>query len=122
MAQRLGAGLIGADSSAVAVSDARDRRPLFPGAARAGFLVTDVTSTGLAGRRADDRLGGIGNRAGAVPPRSVRRLAAGEGLRPDGLIEQPAWLERQLRIYRSAEAAAAASHHDPALADLAAEG
>ena len=50
----------------------------------------------------------------------MRRLAAGAGLRPDGLIEQPAWLERQLRIYRSAEAAA--SHRDPALADLGAEG
>jgi SAM-dependent methyltransferase len=53
LAQRLGADLIGADGSAVAVSDARERKRLFPGTATARFLVTDVTSTGLADRCAD---------------------------------------------------------------------
>jgi SAM-dependent methyltransferase len=152
LAQRLGADLIGADGSAVAVSDASDRKRLFPGTATARFLVTDVTRTGLAGRCADlvvcidvlqvledhgallaetARLLKPGGRAlittwegrGTAPrrfPRDLRRMIADAGLRSGTLIEQPAWLERQLRIYQSA--AAAASHGDPALADLAAEG
>lgn len=152
LAQQLGAHLVGADGSAVAVSDARDRRQLFPGAAPAHFLVTDVTRSGLAGRCADvvvcidvlqvldghaallaqiARLLKPGGTAvittweghGTAPrrfPRDLRRLISDAGLRPGTLIEQPAWLERQLRIYQSA--AAAASHGDPALADLAEEG
>jgi hypothetical protein len=51
-------------------------------------------------------------------PRDLRRLITDAGLRPGTLIEQPAWLERQMRIYQSA----AANHGDPALADLAEEG
>ena len=152
LAQRLGADLVGADGSAVAVSDARDRRQLFPGAASARFLVTDVTRTGLADSCADvvacidvlqvlddhaallaetARLVKPGGRAmittwegrGTAPgrfPRGLRRLIKDAGLCPGTLIEQPAWLERQLRIYRSA--AAAGNHGDPALADLAEEG
>ena len=53
LAQCLGADLAGADGSVVKVSDARDRRQLFPGAASARFLVTDVTRTGLAASCAD---------------------------------------------------------------------
>jgi len=150
LAQHLRADPIGADGSAVAVSDARERKRLFPGTASARFLVTDVTSTGLAGRCADvvvcidvlqvledhsallgetARLLKPGGRAvittwegrGTAPgrfPRDLRRLIIDAGLRPATLIEQPAWLERQLRIYQST----AANHGDPALADLAQEG
>jgi SAM-dependent methyltransferase len=53
-------------------------------------------------------------------PRDLRRLIMDAGLRPGTLAEQPAWLERQRRIYQSA--AAAGNHGDPALADLAEEG
>jgi ubiquinone/menaquinone biosynthesis C-methylase UbiE len=151
LAQRLGAHLVGADGSAVAVSDARDRRR-FPCAAPARFLVTDVTRAGLADRCADvvvcidvlqllddhaallaeiARLLRPGGRAlittwegrATAPgrfPRDLRCLIDDAGLRPGALIEQPAWLERQLDIYQSA--AAAANHGDPALAGLAEEG
>lgn len=152
LAQRLGADLVGADGSAVAVADARDRKRLFPSMAAARFLVTDVTRTGLADRCADvvvcidvlqvledpaallaetARLVKPCGRAvfttwegrGTAPrrfPRDLRRLISDAGLRPGTLIEQPAWLVRQLRIYQSA--VDAENHGDPALADLAAEG
>lgn len=152
LAQRLRAHLVGADGSAVAISDARDRRRLFPGAASARFLVTDVSRAGLAGSCADlvvciDVLQVLDDHAGllaqiarilkpggrvlittwegraAAPgrfPRDLRHLIKDAGLRPGTLLEQPAWLERQMRIYQSA--ASSASPGDPALADLAAEG
>lgn len=99
--------------------------------ATAHFLVTDVTSTGLADRCADvvaciDVLQVLEDQGalleetarllkpagqavittwegrGTAPgrfPRGLRRLITDAGLRPGTLIEQPAWLERQLRSY-----------------------
>lgn len=47
LAARAEAALIGVDSSAVAVADARRRQALFPGVREARFAVADVADTGL---------------------------------------------------------------------------
>ncbi|MHB8296849.1 MAG: class I SAM-dependent methyltransferase, partial [Acidimicrobiales bacterium] len=152
LAQRIGAGLIGVDASVVAVSDACQRRYLFPGVASARFQVGDVSATGLPDRCADavvsiDVLQLVGDSVGLLVeagrvlkpggravvttweacdpaparfPRDLRRVIAEAGLEVDVVVEQPAWLTRQLGIYRSA--AAASGDGDPAVADLAKEG
>ncbi len=47
LAQRSGADIVGVDGSGVAVTDAYHRQTLFPGIGEAGFIVADVTATGL---------------------------------------------------------------------------
>ena len=55
-------------------------------------------------------------------PRNLPALVEDAGLRPDGYIERPDWLQRQLRIYRRAATVTAEVPDDPALRDLAEEG
>lgn len=55
-------------------------------------------------------------------PRDLPALVEGAGLRLHSYIERPDWLQRQLRIYRRAEAFTTEVPHDPALSDLAEEG
>lgn len=147
VAERLGAGLVGVDSSSVAVKDARERS----GRERSTeFIVADVAATGLASGCADALISIDVLQLVADPKLVIREIA--RVLRPGGRLalttwegrdgaparflreigdalrqsrfddieveDHPDWLERQLAIY-----AAAREHRvaDEAVADLAAE-
>lgn len=152
LANRTGSRLIGVDTSAVAITDAR-RRELFPETV-ARFRRADATNTGLpAGcadavvtidvlqlleepaallREAVRLLRPYGRLAattwegfGAAParfPRDLPALAERAGLSLDSYIERPDWLQRQLRIYQRAATLTTDVTDDPALSDLAEEG
>jgi SAM-dependent methyltransferase len=141
--------LVGVDSSRLAIDHARARTHHFLPAGHASFLLGDLTSSGLAdgcadglvcidafhmadpGRTANEiaRLLAPGALAAITSweslhvaryPASIAEHLAAAGLHTLTSQHQPAWLNRQLRIYATALEVAQTSN-DPAVAALARE-
>ncbi|MFC0106402.1 class I SAM-dependent methyltransferase [Kibdelosporangium aridum] len=149
LAAQAGAGVIGVDSSKVAVADAASRQDLFPGLASARFVVADVADTGLPSGCADAVVSIDVLQLVPDPVAMVREIT--RVLKPGGRVvvttwentgaeverfpsdipglftemsdvevyDRPEWLPRQYAIYDAAVEADDGT--DPAIADLAKE-